>query len=160
MLSWLVLINRGFNPISLDLMRVTISKFWKNNFFLGNDNEGGTPVPIPNTEVKPFGADDSACENRTLPRIFFCIFFRDTFYLFFYCFFHALMVCYIQFREDSFMNKKSLNRKIMEFCMDVVESDMFSGLFLSATDDRLGERRLALPHGRHRVRSVCRSKVV
>lgn len=40
------------------------------------------------------------------------------------------------------MNKKSLNRKIMEFCMDVVKCDMFSGLFLSAADDRLGERRL------------------
>ena len=52
----------------------TISKFSENYFsidFLGNNREGGTPVPIPNTEVKPFIADDSVCENRTLPRIFF-----------------------------------------------------------------------------------------
>ncbi len=44
------------------------------NNFLGNNREEGTPVPIPNTEVKLFIADDSVCENRTLPRIFFCYF--------------------------------------------------------------------------------------
>ena len=51
----------------------TISKFSENYFskyFLGNDSEWGTPVPIPNTEVKPLNADDSECENRKLPRIF------------------------------------------------------------------------------------------
>ena len=43
------------------------------NNFLGNNREEGTPVPIPNTEVKLFIADDSVCENRTLPRIFFVL---------------------------------------------------------------------------------------
>ena len=38
---------------------------------VGIDCCEGPPVPIPNTEVKPFIADDSVCENRTLPRIFF-----------------------------------------------------------------------------------------
>ena len=42
-------------------------------YFLGNDSKWGTPVPIPNTEVKPLNADDSECENRKLPRIFFCV---------------------------------------------------------------------------------------
>ena len=41
------------------------------NSFLGNDSRVGTPVPIPNTEVKHSNADDSVCENRKLPRIFF-----------------------------------------------------------------------------------------
>ena len=53
-----------------------MSKFSENYFsiyFLGNNSDWGTPVPIPNTEVKPLNADDSECENRTLPRIFFCI---------------------------------------------------------------------------------------
>ena len=39
--------------------------------FLGNDSKRDTPVPIPNTEVKPLNADDSESENRKLPRIFF-----------------------------------------------------------------------------------------
>ena len=54
----------------------TISKFSENYFsiyFLGNDSKWGTPVPIPNTEVKPLNAENSVCENRTLPRIFFCL---------------------------------------------------------------------------------------
>ena len=37
----------------------------------GDDGEGVPPVPIPNTEVKPFSADgtwlDTAWESRTLP---------------------------------------------------------------------------------------------
>ena len=40
---------------------------------LGNHGEGETPVPIPNTEVKPFSADGTAWatvwESRTLPRL-------------------------------------------------------------------------------------------
>ena len=54
----------------------TISKFSENYFskyFLGNDSKWGTPVPIPNTEVKPLNADNSVSEDRKLPRIFFCI---------------------------------------------------------------------------------------
>jgi hypothetical protein len=38
---------------------------------LGDHGEGETPVPIPNTEVKPFSADGTAWEavweSRTLP---------------------------------------------------------------------------------------------
>jgi hypothetical protein len=44
--------------------------------FLGDHSEGETPVPISNTEVKPFNADGTAWEavweSRTLPR------FKDT----------------------------------------------------------------------------------
>ena len=43
-------------------------------YFLGNDRKWGTPVPIPNTEVKPLIADDSECENRMLPRFFLFVF--------------------------------------------------------------------------------------
>ena len=39
----------------------------------GGHGEGVTPVPIPNTEVKPFSADGTAWvtvwESRTLPRL-------------------------------------------------------------------------------------------
>ena len=38
---------------------------------VGVDDAGGPPVPIPNTEVKPCSAEDSAlatrCENRKTP---------------------------------------------------------------------------------------------
>ena len=30
---------------------------------IGNDEIGGTPVPIPNTEVKPYDAEDTLDEN-------------------------------------------------------------------------------------------------
>jgi hypothetical protein len=37
----------------------------------GGDSEGDTPVPIPNTEVKPFSADgtwgETPWESRSLP---------------------------------------------------------------------------------------------
>ena len=40
----------------------------------GNHNKGETPVPIPNTEVKPFSADGTApgaeWESRSLPGFF------------------------------------------------------------------------------------------
>ena len=43
--------------------------------FLGDHGEGVPPVPIPNTEVKPFSADGTAWatvwESRTLPRLKF-----------------------------------------------------------------------------------------
>ena len=39
--------------------------------FIGDDSKVDTPVPIPNTEVKHFNADDSVSENRKLP-IFLC----------------------------------------------------------------------------------------
>ena len=41
--------------------------------FLGDYSEGETPVPIPNTVVKPLSADgtawEAAWESRTLPRL-------------------------------------------------------------------------------------------
>jgi hypothetical protein len=41
--------------------------------FLGDHGEGETPVPIPNTAVKPFSADGTAWatvwESRTSPRL-------------------------------------------------------------------------------------------
>ena len=40
-------------------------------YLICNDSEVDTPVPIPNTEVKHFYAEDSVSENRTL-QIFFC----------------------------------------------------------------------------------------
>ncbi len=47
------------------MLRVYVFKF------LGDHGEGVTPVPIPNTEVKPFSADGTAWEavweSRTLP---------------------------------------------------------------------------------------------
>ena len=73
MLSWLVLIDRGFNPINyFDLMRDTLSCFQRiiSLYFIGNDSKEDTPVPISNTEVKLFYAEDSVSENRKLP-IFF-----------------------------------------------------------------------------------------
>ena len=43
--------------------------FWENKLFRG-DSEGDTPVPMPNTEVKPFSADgtwrEAAWESRSL----------------------------------------------------------------------------------------------
>ena len=46
-----------------------------NYIFLGGHSEGVTPVPISNTEVKPFSVDGTALvtewESRTLPRFFF-----------------------------------------------------------------------------------------
>ena len=42
---------------------------------VGVDDAGGPPVPIPNTEVKPGGADNSAlatmCEDREMPTSIF-----------------------------------------------------------------------------------------
>ena len=48
----------------------------------GDDGEVDTPVPIPNTEVKHFSAEDSTmCENRSLPGKS-CIFFYKNLTLF------------------------------------------------------------------------------
>ena len=52
-------------PLTLHDLRLAVFKF------LGDHSEGVTPVPIPNTEVKPFSADGTAWEavweSRTLP---------------------------------------------------------------------------------------------
>ena len=53
------------------------SENYFSNIFLGNDSRVGTPVPIPNTEVKHSNADDSVCENRKLLTIF--LFIKDFF---------------------------------------------------------------------------------
>ena len=47
--------------------------FSENNFsiFISDDIEVEIPVPIPNTEVKHFRAEDSVSKNRT-SLIFFC----------------------------------------------------------------------------------------
>ena len=56
--------------ISINLHSRSETEF-ENSKFPGGCIEGATPVPIPNTEVKPFGADGTAWvtvwESRTLP---------------------------------------------------------------------------------------------
>ena len=55
--------------------------------FLGDNSEEGTPVPIPNTEVKLFSADNSVCKDRTPPRYFFYLNLntsKEVFFLFTY----------------------------------------------------------------------------
>ena len=59
-----------FEPLLL--FQIVMFGFWIFVFkFLGDHSEGVTPVPIPNTEVKPFSADGTAWEavweSRTLP---------------------------------------------------------------------------------------------
>ena len=50
-------------------------------FKVGVDDAEGPPVPIPNTEVKLCGAEDSAlatrCENREMPILVASFFFFD-----------------------------------------------------------------------------------
>lgn len=71
MLSWLVLIDREFNPINL--IKTVLSCFQRiiSLYLIGDDSEVDTPVPISNTAVKHFSADDSVSENKTLP-VFLC----------------------------------------------------------------------------------------
>ena len=61
MLSWLVLIDRGFNPINyFSLIDYTLSCFQRIiSHFIGDDSNEDTPVPIPNTEVKLIYGEDS-----------------------------------------------------------------------------------------------------
>ena len=76
MLSWLVLIDRGFNPSYLLLWDIHIIMFSENYFsiyFIGDDSKVDTPVPIPNTEVKHFNGEDSVSENSKLPMFFYLI---------------------------------------------------------------------------------------
>ncbi len=62
-----VFIRYSINPV----FHYSVSKI------LGDHSEGETPVPIPNTEVKPFNADGTAWvtvrESRTLPRLKFVL---------------------------------------------------------------------------------------
>jgi hypothetical protein len=60
--------------VSLDNTMLPGSHFEKSP---GNHNRGETPVPIPNTEVKPFSADGTArgaeWESRSLPGFFYMV---------------------------------------------------------------------------------------
>ena len=63
--------SRMVNVLSL-LFTVQLSRCGRKTDTVSGDNsEGVPPVPIPNTEVKPFSADgtwlDTARENRTPP---------------------------------------------------------------------------------------------
>ena len=72
---------------------------------LGDDCEGETPVPIPNTEVKPFSADGTAWEavweSRTLPGLLFgepiCLIDRWAFLL---CTVTTVVSCPILFSQQ------------------------------------------------------------
>lgn len=59
------------------------------------------PVPIPNTEVKHLYAEDSVCENRELPTIFFC----NKFTVFVNFFIFSKNLCYYDI-GDSMKNRK------------------------------------------------------
>ena len=54
--------------------RVTTLTLRRKQKIVGVDDAEGPPVPIPNTEVKLSGADDSwlvtACENREMPTFY------------------------------------------------------------------------------------------
>ena len=78
-LSWPVLINRGLNHYFIFLISYIF--FWVcfnciQNFY-SDDNIEEIPVPIPNTEVKLYCAEDicglPCWENRLSPDFFYCI---------------------------------------------------------------------------------------
>ena len=54
MLSWLILIDRGLNLFNT--IYIVLFNFERE---FGDDGKVDTPVPISNTEVKHFNADDS-----------------------------------------------------------------------------------------------------
>ena len=75
-----VLIGRGLDHEKKDFWKKVVLKTFTLCIFecakvhykdIGNDEIGGTPVPIPNTEVKPYDAEDtlneSLGENMGLP---------------------------------------------------------------------------------------------
>ena len=57
--------------ISSESMSLSIDERTERLKKVGVDDAGGPPVPIPNTEVKPCSAENSAletrCENRKTP---------------------------------------------------------------------------------------------
>ena len=61
--------------ISSESMSLSIDERTERLKKVGVDDAGGPPVPIPNTEVKPCGAENSAlatrCENREMPTSIF-----------------------------------------------------------------------------------------
>ena len=66
MLSWLILIERGFNHklFFSDEIDHIIMFSENDSVWIGNDSNEDTPVPISNTEVKLINAEDSESENR------------------------------------------------------------------------------------------------
>ena len=67
------------------------------SYLICNDSKVDTPVPIPNTEVKHFNADDSVCENRKLPIFFFCLnFYFDLGFFIFLSLFMAYFFYFIK----------------------------------------------------------------
>ena len=95
MLSWLVLIDRGFNPIYfliwgkphyLSFQRIiSLNKIYV--YKIGDDSKVDTPVPIPNTEVKHFNGENSVSEDSKLP-IFFVL--KRTLSPFLFCIYNNL----------------------------------------------------------------------
>ena len=75
-----VLIGRGLEQATKELVLVIeafilcIFECTKYTYNVGDNEEGGTPVPMPNTEVKPFVAEDtlesSLGKNTKLPTFF------------------------------------------------------------------------------------------
>ena len=64
--------NRGSNPLRVTKMLFGILK---NVYIVGINDDEVPPVPIPNTEVKLIGAEDTwraaAWENRKMPTLIF-----------------------------------------------------------------------------------------
>ena len=65
-------LDHFFSPLLLQTNSIVKSQY--QNLFSGLVSERATPVPIPNTEVKPFSADGTAraavWESRTRPDSF------------------------------------------------------------------------------------------
>ena len=63
--------------VSVRIRRIFTGTLTDTHGFLGDHGEGETPVPIPNTAVKPFSADGTAWvtvwESRTSPRLKFLL---------------------------------------------------------------------------------------
>src|SRR5258708_36235372 len=62
---------RCCSEVAADLRNVGAARVLSSFGFSGGSGEGETPVPIPNTAVKPLSADGTACasvwESRSLP---------------------------------------------------------------------------------------------
>ena len=77
MLSWPVLIDRGFNPINYSRFdRYTHYHVFRELFsqiLIGDDSKEDTPVPIPNTEVKLFYGENSLIAKIASCQFFLCL---------------------------------------------------------------------------------------
>jgi hypothetical protein len=67
--------NTSFHHYALSKARQGCAQLNKLAFYPGGNSEGATPVPIPNTEVKPFSAygtsGETPWESRTPPGFLF-----------------------------------------------------------------------------------------